>query len=57
METYSKVDDNTICLTRTTIILRSREELDKLKKFYEGELIKIQALIDDIDAKILFLDS
>lgn len=54
---FEKLDNNIIRLIRTAITLQSKEDLIKQRDFYKKELVVLQTLLDETNAKIALLDS
>ena len=53
---FEKIDNDTPRLTQTSTFLQSRTKLIEQKEFYENELVLIQVLLDETNARIKLLN-
>ena len=55
-ETYKKIDDNTLEITRTSVQQYMRKYFEDEKQKYEMYILKTQKYVDKINTKLAVLD-
>ena len=56
IETYKKIDDNTLEVTSISVSQNDRKHIEAKKQRAEGDILEAQKRIDKINTKLTVLD-